>query len=767
MTTLNWVGQRVVRVDGVEKATGHVTYATEVVLPGMLHGKVLRSPYPHARIRRIDTSQAETMPGVVAVVTIADVPQHSSGYFLQDHHILARDKVRYVGDEVAAVAAADEDTAERAVEAIEVEYEELPAVFEVEEAMRPGAPLIHEDMAKYQLGGPLRAHPTMRTMRPGTNIAAVYKLRQGDVEAGFAQADLIVENTFRSHSAHAGHLEPHACVADYSPGGRLTVWTNNQRPHPTRVYLSHAFSLPPSRVRVIGTKVGGGFGGKSRPRYERLAAALSIRAGRPVRTVMTRAEEFICFRSPVNIARVKTGVKRDGTIVAQSIELIWDTGAYAEAYPYSFNAPKHAAGPYRVPNVSVASYLVYTNRVPAYSWRGLGVPNTMWAMESQMDIVARKLGIDPLELRLKNLVREGDTAHTGERLQAVGARECLERVAEAIGWGKELPPRRGIGLASFHLRPHVQFPSGAMVRLNDDGTILLLAEVTEIGQGGQTLLAQIVAEEMGVRVQDVITPAVDTDINPADSGAFDSRVTVSTGNALQMALAELREQVAGLASEILKVAKADLVLEKGRVQSRFYRDSEVGLTLAEVASAALSRRGGPLVGRGFYAGGHPLYFDPQTCQLEPGQSHSWKYGAMAAEVEVDPETGVVTPIRVVCAHDVGKAINPLSVEGQTEGGALMGLGFGLIEETAFDGGQVSNPSFGDYRMLTAYDTPEIQAITVESHAKDGPYGAKGVGENGPVAMAPALANAIEDAIGVRLKELPLTPEKVLAALRKP
>ncbi|MEK7848233.1 MAG: molybdopterin cofactor-binding domain-containing protein, partial [Chloroflexota bacterium] len=292
MTALQWVGQRVVRVDGVEKATGKVTYATEVKLPGMLHGKVLRSPYPHARILRIDTSQAESMPGVAAVVTIKDLPQHSTGYFLQDHHILARDKVRYVGDEVAAVAAVDEETAERAVEAIQVEYEELPAVFDVEEAMRPGASLVHEDLAKYQLGGPLRAHPAMRTMRPGTNVAAVYKLRKGDVDKGFAQADLIVENTFKSHSVHSGHLEPHACVADFSPSGKLTVWVSTQSCFRYQQQLAEILGCPQTKVRVIGTHVGGGFGGKGTAVGQAWCSLLAIKSGRPVRAVATREDDF-------------------------------------------------------------------------------------------------------------------------------------------------------------------------------------------------------------------------------------------------------------------------------------------------------------------------------------------------------------------------------------------------------------------------------------------------------------------------------------------
>ncbi len=759
LTDYSVIGQPLARLDGAEKATGAAIYSPDVALPGQLYGQVLRSTYPHARIVRVDTSRAEQLPGVKAVLTIKDVPQHRTGLMLQDHYIFAKDKVRHIGDEIAAVAAVDEETAQKAVEAIEVEYEELPAVFDAEEAMAEGAPIIHEDLAQYDMGP---GHQYPNTMRGGTNICGLYKLRKGNVDQGFQAADYVFQDTFKVHSFYHGYIEPHACTASYDPPtGKVTVWTSTQRPFMVRSYLSKAFDLPMTQVRVVGTRVGGGFGGKTRPRHERFPVALSIRTGRPVKMVLTRDEDIASYRSPEAVVKLKIGVKKDGSILALAMDIIWDTGAYGEAVHYARGPVEALPGPYDIPHVKLDSYAVYTNKMPSYSYRGRIMPQPTFAVESAMDIIAGKLGMDPVDLRLRNLFQEGSTNAAGQVLHAVGARECLQKVAQAIGWGRDPGRNRGIGIACYHKYPPTQ-ASSAAVRLNEDGTVTLLCGAPEIGQGAQTALSMLCAEEMGVRLQDVSMPMYDTDHTPFDAGAIGDRITTCAGNAIRLAAADAKGQALAIAAQLLKVAKEHLTLRDGRIS---VRDApELWTTLPRVCAAAHNRLGGPIVGRGAYLGDDAmLEMDAETGQMG-GVSRSWKYGAQAAEVEVDPETGEVKVLGVVCAQDVGKAINPQIIEGQMDGAVLMGLGLSLWEETIFDGGRVANPTFMDYRLPTAVEGVNVEHIIVEHASPDGPFGAKGAGEQSTVPTAAVIANALHNAVGVRITELPLTAEKVLWAL---
>ncbi|MBI4288564.1 MAG: xanthine dehydrogenase family protein molybdopterin-binding subunit [Chloroflexi bacterium] len=759
MTDHAVIGQRLPRVDGWEKVTASALYAADVKLPGMLYGKVLRSIYPHARILRIDTSQATKIPGVAAVVTINDVPQHRTGLYFHDRRIFAKERALYIGEELAAVAAIDEETAQRAVEAIDVEYQELPAVFDAEAAMKEGAPILHEDLARYSEGALMPP-----SCVPGTNICSYYKLRRGDIERGFREADRVFEESFRVQRLHHGYIEPHACVTSYDPvSGRLTVWSSNQGVFQMRVQICHAFNLPLKKVRVIGTRVGGGFGGKTRLSLEPFCVALSMKTKRPVRMVLSREEEISRYSSPSAVIRMKMGANKDGAITALHVELIWDPGAYAGDVGYNMGAQRAAAGPYVIPNVGIDTYMVYTNNMPATSWRAVAMPQSVWAFESMIDIVASGLGVDALELRLKNLAEDGSLNAMGQVLQSVSVKDCLRKAAEAIGWGRNAGPNRGLGLAAFHKFPAPGFGSSAVVKLEEDGTAVLLTGAAEIGQGCETILSQVAAEELGIRLDDVFTPMPDTDLTPYEWGAIGERITTSAGNAVRRAAADAREQALQLAARMMEVKKEDLTIRDGRV---VLRDApQRGISLAEVSAAAHGRFGGPIIGRGAYAIEMPLAGNTETGQLG-GLSPSWKYGAHAAEVAVDPETGAVKIEKLVCAHDVGKALNPILVDGQTQGAATMGVGLTLYEKILFDSGKVLNPTFMDYRMPTALDVPPIESIIVEKPAPDGPFGAKAAGEHGTLGVAPAVGNAIYNAVGVRLRELPLTPEDVLAALEQ-
>jgi CO/xanthine dehydrogenase Mo-binding subunit len=758
MANYRVIGTPVERVDGPEMLCGQALYGPDMKLPAMLWGKILRSPVPHAKILRVDVEKAKKHPGVKSVIFAKDVPARRYGYAIEDEYIFAIDKVHYVGQPVAAVAAVDEDTAEEALSLIEVEYEELPAVFEAEEAIRDGAPLVHDDFDQLHARSVYLAswHPVK-----GTNIIHQASNERGNVEAALQKADYVFDDTFRPSQIHHSYMEPHATLVAVR-GGTITVWTCSQEVFELRTVMAGLFSVPESKMRVICTKVGGGFGGKIEPRLEPITIALALKSGKPVKIVMTRTEEFTASAgSTPALVKLRTGVTKDGTLTVRDINFLWNTGAHAEGLAPSNRAMKDGIGPYRIPDIRVTSTLVYTNKVRGTQLRGLGVPEGAWAIESQMDMIADRLGMDPLELRRKNILREGDINSIGDVVQSIGLQECLEKVAAEIGWGKPRAKNVGRGLAVIAKSPTTHSSiSGAHVLFNEDGSAQVMVGASEIGQGMCVVLSQIAAEELGIPVEAVGITCADTGATPYDRGTFSSRVTFYTGMAVKKAAEDAKQQLFETASRMLEIPSSDLAVENQRVVSG--RQPQASLSLREVLEHAHNREK-PILGRGWYGGkgDYPsLPHKAQGKEYVPG----WKYAAQAVEVEIDEETGMIKVKKIASAHDVGKALNPTMVKGQIVGGVVMGLGYALHERLQFEDGRVINPSFMDYKLPSAQEIPEIVSIPVECPLPEGPFGAKGIGELAVVGVAPAIGNAIYDALKVRIKDLPLFPERVLSAI---
>lgn len=757
---LKIVGKSIPRLDGLEKVTGQAVYGFDLKMPGMLYVKVLRSPLPHARILNLDVSRAEKLPGVKAVITAKSQPMYLYGTDIKDTYFLAVDKVRYVGEPVAAVAALSQDIAEEALGLIQVDYEELPGLFDGGQAMQPAAPLIHEELAGYRHG------PSIRVI-PGSNVLNHFKLRHGDVEVGFKQADFILEHTFTSQKAQHCYMEPHAGIARVDPAGKITLWTTTQAPCRIRSEMAEAFNLPLNKVRLITTYCGGGFGGKTSAKVEMIAAALAMKtAGRPVKMTFTREEEFIASttRHPAQVT-VKTGVKKDGTLTAREVKVVWDTGAYSEkGEGVSRNAGIVAAGAYVIPHVKIDSYCVYTNKCNAGPYRGFGDPQVTWAVEQHTDIIAEKLAHDPLELRLKNCYQEGSLSDTGETLYSVSLRETLEEAGRAIGWGQPKSGRnRGRGIACAHKMTNTRTSSAAVVMMNEDGTVEVLSSAVDEGQGSKTALAQIVAEELQLPVESISFATPDTDITPFDFGSVSSRITFHMGNALRLACKEAKERLFELAAERLEASPNDIELIEGRV--RIKGSPEKGLTLEQLflPSEHHTIKRGYVLGRGSFTSDDE-WWDVETAQSKKPTAY-WMYCAHGAEVFVDDETGEVDILNLAAAHDVGKAINPSNCQAQIQGCLGFGISGALMEDMVYEGGKIVNPSFMDYLIPTSTDLPPFTLIILELPHKDGPYGAKGLADAGVCSTAAAIANAIYDAVGIRITDSPITSEKVLKALR--
>jgi putative selenate reductase molybdopterin-binding subunit len=748
------VGKPLARVDALEKVTGRAQYVYDLAVPGMLYGEILRSPYPHARIKRIDVSRARAHPGVVAVITGADLPYPKFGAFVQDETALAVDKVRYMGEGVAAVCAVDERTAQEALELIEVEYEPLPGVFDPEEAMREGAPLVHDGVER--------------------NIVAHNRVIAGDIERGFAEADYVFEDRFvTSRQCHAC-LEPHGCIAEWDPSGRVTFWMSTQSTFFERFALMGILGLPAAKIRIIAPYLGGGFGSKSEPHSIYICAAhFSKLTGRPVKMVHSRDEEFTSSRTRhPQVLYIKTGVKKDGTITARQARVILENGAYTSYGPgVSLTESMLGGALYRLPAYRYDGYTVYTNNPFGGAFRGFGSPQWTFAVESHMDMIAERLGLDPVELRLKNLHRPGEKAISGPTLTTCGVAEALERAA-AIGWQDrkaKLPPNHGIGIAcgihftSGKFHPHVNADfCAAGVKVNEDGSVNLLIGAVEMGTGAATTaVAQICAEELGVGLDQIEVWNSDSETIPADFGTYGSRVTTLAGNAVRLACQSIREQLFRVASEKLQVSADELALGAGRVFVR--ADPARGLTLGEVVQASIfrDRDGRQVMAFAHYDAPCDLP-DPETGVGDFAMAYS--FGVHAVEVAVDPETGQTRVVRLVAATDCGNVINPALAEGQVEGGSAQGIGYALLEDLVCQNGQVLNPRFGTYKIPTIMEVPKVEALWVETNDPRGPYGAKGLGEMGMVPTAPAVANAIYDAVGVRVQELPITPEKVLKGI---
>jgi len=754
------VGKSVPRVDAWDKVTGRAKYAADIQLPRMLYAQMLGSSLPHARIVHIDTSRARRLPGVKAVVTSADLPDVRYGFLLKDRTVLAKDKVRYLGEPVAAVAAIDRETAEEALELIRVEYEELPAIFEPEKAMLEEDLLIHEEIHSYLVQGDIIRR---------NNICAHTTVEQGDVERGFREADEIFEDCFTTQMVHQCYLEPHVTVCDIDHTGRLTVWTSTQSIFYIRSELAETLLLPLSKIRVVPLNIGGGFGGKFGILLEPICASLARLSGRPVKMMMSRREEFTTAnpRHPT-ILRLRTGVKRDGTLVARSASLIYDTGAYAGMGPIvSCNGAKFVSGPYRIPNIKIDSYCVYTNKVPANLCRGAGTPQVVFASESQLDIIADRLGLDPLEIRLKNGLEDNDPSPTGQILEGVGFKETLKRAVQQARWSWSRIPARtptyqGKGIGSLFYETGT-FGSSCCLRLNEDGTFALILATLDIGQGSTTVLRQIAAEALGVAAEAVNISIADTDTAPYDMGTGADRVTFSMGNAVLVAAGEMKAQLRQLGAMLLEAHPDDIELIGDRIMVRGV--PERGLTLKELALACHMLKGGPVLAKGSYFAEEPPYnLNSIRGGLFPS-TPAPTFATQIAEVKVDPETGQVEVLKITGAHDVGFAINPLAAEGQIEGGAVMGSGYALSEEVIIEQGRVINPRLSDYKLPTALDAPPIEAILVEKGSPTGPFGAKGVGEPGAATTAPAIANAVYAATGVRIKDLPLKAERLFWAIR--
>ena len=740
MADFNVLEQNHPRVDAWEKVTGQATYAGDVYLPGMLLCKLLVSARSHARIVRIDTARAAALPGVRAVITGRDFPDVRFGSgALKDRYIMARDTVYYIGEPVAAVAAEDELTAQEAVELIEVEYEDLPPVVDPLTALRPGTPQVHPDLESFEGYG---------FTIEGGNICTLLDADRGDVERAFQDADFVFEDTFRSQGINQGFLEPMACVANMEANGRLTVWASTQGPYQVRAQLAQVLDIPLSNIRIMPMELGGGFGAKLRLAFEAFPALLSMKTGRPVKLINTREEVFTLNgpRHPVT-NYLKTGVNQDGTILAREAYTIFDVGAYLGAGPNS--GIGHGLGAYNIPNFRLRSYGAYTNKVYVGSYRASGVADMTFAVESHMDIIAHKLGMDPLEFRLKNAIREGDTAVNGSRVPRNGLVETLMAVKERLGLPKELPEGHGVGIALCEWRSGAG-PSTAAISVNEDGTVSLLTGSVDIS-GSDTSLASIAAEALGIGIDQVVVAKRDTDLAPFTGPSGGSRIVYSQGKAVELAAADTRDKLLGLAADRLGVPADALVCAGGRV---YVQDNPPqGLTLGQLAAASVNSRSGPIVGNAALS----------TLPYAP------VFSAQAAEVAVDRDTGQVKLTRYVQCQDVGVAINPMAVEGQLEGGAVQGIGRALTEDMQFDPetGAVRNPSFATYLMPLALDLPELETLLVRVPSEDGPFGARAVAEPPGFGPPAAIANAIYDAVGVRIRELPLSGERVLAALREP
>jgi CO/xanthine dehydrogenase Mo-binding subunit len=750
--TMRVVGKSLPRVDAPGKVTGTAVYAADFALPGMLVGKVFRSTEPHARIVRLDVTRARSLPGVRAVVSAADVPDVRYGGGLKDETVFAQGKVRYVGQPVAAVAATTPEAAAAALAAIEVVYEPLPVVLDLEAALAPGAPLVHEEWASYT------AIPILH--RDG-NVCNRARIVVGDVERGWEEADRIFEHRFRTGMVHQGYTEPRAAVAQWDSSGTVTVWSNTQLPFEVQNTLAEIFQMPPSKIRVVVPGIGGGFGGKLRVGVEHFAVLLARKTGRAVKVITTSEEELTAaYPRQGTVVELKTGVTNDGRIVAKEGRIWFDTGAFAGSGPgVASVATLVLAGPYRIPNLRLEGFAVYTNKTNCGSYRAPSGPQSNFAVESQMDIIADALGIDPLEFRLKNIVRDGDEGPTGQVLGAVGLEECLRKAAAAIGWSERRPEKwRGKGLACGWWTT-TGGSSGVYVKINPDGTVALNTGAAEIGTAALTGAAQVLAEELTVDLADVSVVSADTFSTPFDFGAQGSRTAFAVGNACRAAVTDLKQRIFALAAAQLGVEVDSCALADKHVVADGKR-----VSLADLARVS-QMTGGGLIAQGTFIA-PPTAYDAKRVEGHVYPAfHSPSFHAHAVDLSVDPETGEVTIHRYVVAQDVGFAMNPTYIEGQIEGGVAQGLGQALSEEIVYEGGRVLNANLTDYKMPTTLDMPRVETILVEHPSLAGPYGAKGVGEPPNIEPPAAVANAVAAATGLRVTVLPITAERIALGLQ--
>jgi CO/xanthine dehydrogenase Mo-binding subunit len=762
------VGQAISMVDSQARVSGAIDYTLNFELPRMLHGALLRSPHAHARIVKVDASRAAKHPGVAAVLTRDDlVGDHIDPYFgliLQDQTPVALDRVRYVGEPVAAVAAVDADTAAEALELIDVEYEELPAVFDAEDALKPDAPLLYSGPRRVIFG---RNDVSARSLA-GTNIVHLFKQRKGNLAHGFRDSDQVFENTYLSPAVNHLALEPHVTVAQVADG-RITVWTCSQNPHVIQRQIAGIFKVPLADVRIIVFTLGGGFGGKLNAKLEPAAVLLAQKTGRPVRIVARRAECFLLGVQHECKVKLKTGVKRDGTLVAVEAFCYYNSGAYGDTSPNLITRGYAATGPYRVPNLYMDSYGVYTNTAPSAAFRGYGISQVAWAHETQMDIIADALGIDPLDLRLKNVLQKGDSFTTGEPMPEMHYNELIAGAVEKIGWKngplvvREGNKIRAKGIAVIVKGMATPTTSTSTVKLNADGSLNVLTSSVEMGQGLKTALAQIAASEMSLPVGRVRVSEPDTAFTPFDLMTAASRATFCMGNAIRAAVKDIRDQLLEIAAAQLEAAKEDLVLQDGKIMVR----GTSGKALTYVEAIRLSKANN-LLGHGTFVSGSGPDGSPVVMDFETGQGYGsaeWHPAVIACEVEVDTETGQIKIPKLHAELYAGKVINPRLCELQIEGASIMGMGQVLFEDLVQDtNGSITNPNLSDYMIPSFEDVPANMTVhLLEPH---GVTDVHGIGETAIPPVRPAIGNAISRAVGHHFLDLPITPEKILRALEK-
>lgn len=764
------VGTTIDRVDGVKKVTGQAKYVDDIRMSRMLYAQVKRSPYAHAKILSIDTSEAEKLPGVKSVIT-GDYYKKRGGLYLEDKNFLAVGTAKYRGEAVAAVAAETLDIAKAAVELIKVEYEELPAVTNPIEGMKPDAPLIHPDLGTYKVA-PI-FHPV-----PGTNISHHYKLRKGDVDRGFAEADYVAEHTF--YVPHVQHvpIEPHVAVAQYEADGKLTVWASCQSPFAVRQALATSFDIPLNKVRVISPYVGGGFGSKAGTTLEGIVIPLSmLNCGRPVKMTYTREEEFedAYVRQGV-YATLKTGVRKsDGKILAQKIEYVWDGGAYTE---YGVNIVKAAGiacpGPYDIDNIWCDSYCVYTNHPVGGPYRGFGMCEIHFAIEQNLDMIAHEIGMSEVDIRRVNGLRAGGATATGQILEDCGYQDCLETVVKELEYDKpceQVAPNliRAKGIAGGWKSPSqpTDVASAAIIRMNEDGTFMLMTSGQDIGQGSDTVLTQIAAEVLDIDPSKITIRTGDTDHTPYEWQTVASRTTYCAGNAVKLAAEDAKNEILELAQIKFGCSKRDLELKDGYVVHKIHKDKKVplstfalGLTLPDASGIH-----GPLIGKGSFVVPNNVGYDQETGQ-SPKPVAFWTVGVNGAEVEVNTDTGEIRVLKMISCFDPGKVINPALYEAQVEGAMVQALGTAIFEELMLKDGRILNRNFVDYKIPTADDMPELTVRVAEHEEPTGPYGARGIGEPVMVPGAPAIANAVANAIGCRFFRMPIRADDVLKALKE-
>lgn len=738
MATKKVVGNPTPRVEGEDKVTGRAKYAADITLPGMLWGRLLRSPIPYGRIKRIDASRARQLRGVKAVVSGEDVTGLKIGRRLYDMPILADGVVRFIGEKVAAVAAESELIAEQALELIEVEYEELEPVLDPVKAMEPSAPIIHPDVVTYKgLPDKLAA--------PSNDF--IYKTwKKGDLSIGFKQADLIVENTFTTNQVHQAYIEPHSCVVKADPSGGAEIWACSKVPYAIREQVANAVRVAPEKLVVHPVYIGGDFGGKGDFMDIAVCYFLSLKSGHPVKMVMDYDEEFVAGNPRhSSIIKVKTGVKKDGTLIAHHMEFIFDSGAYGAFKPNAFlNGPHLSAGPYNIPHVFIEEHMVYTNKIPCGHMRAPGDPQGFFANESQLDLVARKLGMEPAQFRKKNLMHDGDVDPIGEEVDYIKAEETLQKALQESGYYKPKPKNVGRGIAMVQWLTNSGYGSVAL-KLDDKGAITLSSAMLDQGAGTYTLLCEIVAEELKVPLERIRVETLDTSLGVKDTGVGGSRATRVYGNAAYDAAMKAVDEIKKSAAEHMGCPPDELVLAGGAVLDK---RAERRMTYPELVKA----KGSPISVLGSYS--------------DTSKVHEASMCAQVAEVEVDPETGQVKLKKFISTHNTGTVLNPLMHQGQIEGGAVMGIGYALMEQLMIEDGKVATANFGDYKIPTIKDIPLLKTSVTENPRGSGPYNSMAIGETSNIPVAAAIANAVEDAVGVRITELPITSEKVLAALRK-